>query len=576
LGFAGLFFTLTAMSRTPENRRARYVIGVDFGTLSARAVLVDSRSGKTIASADAAYGDGVIDYALPGSKRPLPPHTALQNPSDYLACFIRAVRGIMKTTAVPAEEIVAIGTDFTSCTVLPVFEDGTPLCGDKRWRGNPHSWVKLWKHHTPQPQADQINQLGIERGEEFIRAYGGKYSSEWFFSKVLETAQQAPEVYKAADKFIEACDWIVWQLCGEEKRNTSAAGFKGMRVYSSDSGEWDFPSPEFFSKVSPLLEDVHQKLGPHYFPLSTIAGGLCDDIARKTGLRAGTPVCVGNIDAHAAVPACGVTAPGTLVMIMGTSTCHLLLTERRREVEGICGVVKDGVINGFWGYEAGQAGVGDLFAWHMEQALPAYIGKESRAAALSPHQLLQKQAAALKPGESGLLALDWWNGNRSVLVDADLSGVLLGTTIGTRPHEIYRALIEATAFGTRKIIEAFETQNVPINNLVACGGLGQKNPLLLQIYADVAQRPIALAETDQASALGAAMHAAVAAGLFKDMRQAAKTMAAPAKKVYRPNTKTASAYDVLYGEYSRLHDYFGRGENPVMKTLKNLKLRVRP
>ena len=298
-----------------------------------------------------------------------------------------------------------------------------------------------------------------------------------------------------------------------------------------------FPSNQFFAKLSPRLKNVRSKLASEYHPLSTIAGGLKAELARKTGLLPGTPVCVGNIDAHAAVPACGVTTPGTLVMIMGTSTCHLLLGDNRQDVEGICGVVKNGVVNGLWGYEAGQAGVGDLFAWFIDHALPASVQREAAAAGLSVHQLLQKQAGVLKPGESGLLALDWWNGNRSVLVNADLSGFLLGATIGTRPHEIYRALIEATAFGTRKIIEAFISEKVPIKRLIACGGLAQKNPLLLQIYADVTQRPISLAETDQASALGAAMHAAVAAGLYKNLTQAARRMAAPVKMTFKPNRK---------------------------------------
>lgn len=557
----------------PKPKPKRYLIGVDFGTLSARAVLVDARSGRSISSVDDAYVDGVIDVSLPGSKRLLAPHTALQNPSDYLNSFTRAVRRLLRSTKVGVEEIGGIGTDFTSCTLLPVFADGRPLCAESRWRKNPQAWVKLWKHHSPQPQADLINRIGRERNEEFIRAYGGKYSSEWFFSKVLETLQLAPEVYAAADKFIEAADWIVWQLCGSERRNSSAAGFKGMRVYPAGTGGWSFPPTAFFKALHPELENVVQeKLAAEYYPLSTVAGGLTAEFARKTGLAEGTPIAVGNIDAHAGVPACGVTEPGTLVMIMGTSTCHILLAKAKREVEGICGVVQDGVINGLWGYEAGQAGVGDLFAWFVEQSVPPTVHHEARAARLSLHQFLEKQAARLEPAESGLLALDWWNGNRSVLVDAHLSGVLIGATIGTRPHEVYRALIEATAFGTRKIIEAFTKREVPINRVVACGGLAQKNPLLLQIYADVTQREIHLAGTDQASALGAAMHGAVAAGIFQNMRAAAERMASPIKRIYRPDGKASRVYDTLYTEYSRLHDYFGRGENPVMKKLQNMRM----
>lgn len=559
-------------SRSAASQTSRYVLGLDFGTLSGRALLVDVDSGREVATAVHEFRDGVIETRLPGDRRRLPPDTALQNAADYLEALVVTVRQVLRAARVKPEQVIGLGTDFTACTLLPTRADGTPLCFDKRWRKNPHAWVKLWKHHAAQPEADRINELGRTRREPFLSTYGGKYSSEWFFSKLLETVNDAPEVYHAASRFIEASDWIVWQLCGEEKRCLSVAGYKDMWVYPDGQGGWTFPSRDFFRALHPRLENVvAAKMATTLHPLGSKAGGLTAAVARRTGLLPGTPVAVGNIDAHVAVPACGVTTPGKLVMIMGTSTCHLLIAEERREVEGMCGVVKDGVVPGSWGYEAGQSGVGDLFAWYVEHGVPAGVQSEARRRGLTVYEHLEKQAAALKPGESGLLALDWWNGNRSVLVDADLTGLLVGATLTTRPHEIYRALIEATAFGTRKIIEAFTGQGVAIGELVGCGGLARKNPLLMQIYADVTGRPIKVAASEQTCALGAAMQGAVAAGAYPDIHAAARKMARVEKKVYRPNAAAKPVYDRLYAEYTRLHDLFGRDPGSAMKVLKRIR-----
>lgn len=572
-----------------KNRRAissgPFVIGIDFGTLSGRALLVDVRNGREIASAVHTFSDGVIEEHLPGDRKRLPPETALQNPADYLEALKKTIPAVMKQAGVRPDQVIGIGTDFTSCTMLPVQSDGTPLCFKSKWRRNPHAWVKLWKHHAAQPEATAINELGGKREEHFLRVYGGKYSSEWFFSKLLETVRSAPEIYEAADKFIEAGDWIVWQLCGAERRNISAAGFKAMWVHPDETRpthdeerpksqrnltSWRYPSPEFFAALHPkMARVVEEKLDAGIYPLGSLAGPLTPVMARATGLRTGTPVAVGNIDAHVAVPACSVTTPGKLVMILGTSTCHLLLSENYQEIEGICGVVKDGIVPGLWGYEAGQAGVGDLFGWFVEKAVPESVQLEARKKRLTLHEFLERQAATLLPGESGLLALDWWNGNRSVLMDADLSGMLLGATLATKPHEVYRALIEATAFGTRRIIEAFT--GVRISELYACGGLAERNILLLQIYADVTGRPIRVAASKQICALGAAMQAAVAAGVYADIHQAALKMARVVPKVYRPNPKATAVYDRIYQEYLKLHDQLGRNPNSPMKVLKRLR-----
>lgn len=547
------------------------VIGIDFGTLSARALLVDARDGRELASATAVYRDGVIEERLPSSKTRLKPYTALQNPRDYLAALEKIVPAVIKSAGVKGSSVVGLGTDFTSCTMLPVTRAGEPLCCESRWRANPHAWVKLWKHHAAQPQADRINALAKERNEEWISAYGGKYSSEWFFSKVLETLEEAPAVYRAADCFVEAGDWIVWQLTGRQTRCVSAAGFKGMRVAESPDG-WTYPSPSYFRALHPALEKVvAEKLRGDFIQLGSAAGGLTAEYARKLGLPEGLPVAAGNIDAHAAVPACGVTEPGDLVMMMGTSTCHLLISETRRNVAGLCGVVENGVVPGAWGYEAGQAGVGDMFAWYVEHGVPATVERAAARAKRSVHDFLAGEAARLKPGESGLVALDWWNGNRSVLMDAHLTGLLLGCTLATRPAHIYRALLEATAFGTRTILEACEQAELPIRRIFASGGLAQKNALLMQIYADVIQRPITISATEQGSAFGAAMFATVAAGVHANISSAARRMVRPSRKLVRPNRANAAQYSALYREYQRLHDYFGRELNSPMRAVQRIQ-----
>jgi L-ribulokinase len=550
----------------------KFALGIDYGTESGRVVVVRVRDGQQVGAAVIPYPDGVIDEKLPGGPR-LEHDWALQNPQDYFLVVEKGVPKALKAAQVKAEDIVGIGTDFTACTPLPTKKDGTPLCCLPKYRKNPHAWVKLWKHHAAQPEADRINEIGRERDEEFLRLYGGKYSSEWFFSKVLQVLNEAPEIYDAADRFIEGGDWIVWQLTGEEKRNTCTAGYKGMWIKGKG-----FPSKEFFRALHPRLENVvDEKLTETYYPLGARAGGLTPYWAKKTGLKEGTPVCIGHVDAHVAVPATTVTEPGSLVMIMGTSLCHMLLGTERQVVEGMCGTVDGGVVPGYWGYEAGQAAVGDIFAWFFEHGVPDYIHREARKLKVPFQVALEKRAAALKPGQTGLLALDWWNGNRSILVDVDLSGMMLGMTLATRAEEIYRALIEATAFGTRQIMEAFESKGIHVQTLVACGGLPEKNKLLMQIYADVTGREIKLAkELQTASALGAAMHGAVAAGRagggYDTIGEAAKHMAYIQKLTYKPRPENHAIYNQLFKEYQTLHDYFGRGANDVMKRLKTLKL----
>ncbi len=556
---------------SPSRSKDRFAVGIDYGTESGRTAVVRVSNGELLSSVIIPYRDGVIDERLPGGPK-LEPDWALQNPRDYLLVVEKGVPKALKEAGVKPEQVIGLGTDFTASSPLPVKQDGTPLCFLPKLRKSPHAWVKLWKHHAAQPEADRINEIGQERNEEFVRIYGGKYSSEWFFSKLLQIANEAPAIYDATERFVESADWIVWQLTGEEKRSTCTAGYKAMWV--KDKG---FPSPDFFRALHPSLKNViGTKVPEVYFPLGAQAGGLTAEWARETGLREGTPVSIGNVDAHVSVPACTVTEPGSLVMIMGTSICHILLGRERQLVEGMCGVVEDGVVPGLWGYEAGQSAVGDIFAWFFENGVHESVHREARRKKIPFTELLERQAALLRPGESGLLALDWWNGNRSVLVDAGLTGLLLGLRLATRPEEIYRALIEATAFGTRQIIEAFESRGVAVRNLVACGGLPEKNKLLMQIYADVTGREIKIAkQLLTCPALGSAMHGAVAAGSsvggYDSIFEATRKMAQLQKNSYRPQKKNHEVYDRIFKEYQTLHDYFGRGANDVMKRLKALQ-----
>jgi L-ribulokinase len=552
----------------------KYAIGVDFGTESGRALLVDIASGEEVATAVHPYANGVIDEKLPGTNIRLEPDWALQDPNDYLEVFKNAIPAVLKQSGVDPADVIGLGIDFTACTVLPTKADGTPLAFLPEWRNNPHAWIKLWKHHAAQPEANKLNETAQELGYDFLDRYGGKISSEWLFPKAWQILNEAPEVYRAADRIIEGADWVIWQLTGEEKRNMCTAGYKA--IWSKREG---YPPSDFFKALDPRMENiVDEKLSRTLYPLGGKAGGLTEEAARWTGLKPGTAVAIGNVDAHVAVPASTVTEPGRMVIIMGTSNCHMILSEEEHLVPGMCGYVEDGIIPGLFGYEAGQSCVGDHFAWFAENCVPAAYEREAQGRGLDIHQLLEEKAARLKPGESGLLALDWWNGNRSVLVDVDLTGLLIGATLATKPEEIYRALIEATAYGTRVIIETFEANGVPVKEIVATGGLPDRNKLLMQIYADVTGRPIHVAATRQGGALGSAMHGAVAAGKavggYDSIAEASKHMAGLRSDAYDPIPENKDLYDRLFAEYVTLHDYFGRGGNDVMKRLKQLKVEV--
>jgi L-ribulokinase len=540
----------------------RYGIGVDFGTESGRAVLVDCADGRECGTQVYEYANGVIDERLPESGVELEPDWALQDPADYIRTFQQTIPPLLADTGIDPADVVGVGIDFTACTMLPTLADGTPLCDLPGLRAEPHAWVKLWKHHAAQPEADRINEVAAELGEDWLPRYGGKISSEWFFAKALQILGEAPEIYARAGRLIEAADWVVWQLTARETRNNCTAGYKAM--WSKADG---FPRDAYFAALDPRFEHVvDEKMSREIVSIGGRAGGLSEQAAAWTGLPAGIAVAVANVDAHVSAPASRVTEPGRMVAIMGTSICHVVLGDRPATVDGMCGVVEDGVVPGLYGYEAGQSAVGDIFAWFVENAVPPrYQGGDV-------HATLAAEASKLAPGETGLLALDWWNGNRSVLVDADLRGLIVGMTLATTAPEIYRALLEATAFGTRVIIDAFETAGIPVAEVVACGGLPERNKLLMQIYADATGRRFSVAASKQTPALGSAMFGAVAAGAFGSIVEASERMTKPSDEEYVPDPVRCAAYEPLYREYLRLHDLFGRGGDDVMRTLKRIQL----
>lgn len=551
----------------------KYTIGIDFGTLSGRAVLVNVNTGKEVASAVYEYPHAVMDEKLPSGKE-LGHDWALQHPQDYIDVLANTIPAVLKEADIDPADVIGVGTDFTACTLLPVKSDGTPLCFLPEYADNPHAYVKLWKHHAAQDKANALNEIASDRGESWLSNYGGKISSEWVFPKIWEVLDEAPEVYKEADRFVEAADWIIWQLTGKETRNSCTAGYKA--IWNKRAG---YPSNDFFKALDPRLENVvDEKLSRDILPLGSKAGEINEKAAELTGLKPGTAVAVGNVDAHVCVPAVGIDSPGKMLAIMGTSTCHILMGTEEIAVPGICGVVEDGVLPGYFGYEAGQSCVGDHFAWFIDNCLPASYYEDAKKQGKNIYTYLREKAEKQKPGESGLLALDWWNGNRSVLVDVDLTGMMLGMTLQTRPEEMYRALIEATAYGTRMIIESFRENGVPVNEFYASGGISQKDPMTMQIYADIIDMPIKIAGTTQGPALGSAIFASVAAGKEKggydSVFEATKVMGKVRDTVYEPIPENVKIYDKLFAEYKILHDYFGRGANDVMKRLKDIKKSV--
>ncbi len=544
----------------------KYTVGIDFGTLSGRALLVDVRTGEECASVVMDYPHAVIDDVLPASGEVLPVNWALEDPRDYLAVLEYLIPALCAEAGIKAEQIVGLGIDFTCCTVLPIKADGTPLCALPEFEKNKHAYVKLWKHHASQPYADLMNDAAAERGEDFPKFFGGKISSEWLFPKLLQTHKEAPEVTAAADYYIEAGDWLNFLLTGNQRRSYLFASYKAE--YLPDRG---YPSDEYLAAVDPDLPALaHRLLDAPVVPLGECVGRVTAQAAARFGLAEGTAVATAIPDAHVAAPAVGLCAPGDIYGIFGTSNCYFTLADSYRDVPGICGVVPDGLMPGYYGLEAGLCAVGDHFAWVVDNLAAAEDKAEAEKLGIPLIQLLVRRAAEKRPGQTGLLALDWWNGNRNILVDGDLSGLLIGMTLRTKTEDILRALIEATAFATKVIIDRMGECGIEITSLIAAGGIARKDAFTMQVYADILGIPINVAASKQAPALGSAIWGAVAAGEYTDVYAASAAMKSPIFKSYEPNAENFEVYSLLYAEYRRLHDYFGRGENNVMKKLLKL------
>jgi len=553
-------------------KRDAYTIGLDFGTLSARALLVRTSDGCEIGTTVFDYPHAVMDETLltPHGAVKLPPDFALQHPQDYFDALDHIIPELLETCGVSPDDIIGIGVDFTTCTLIPTDASGMPLCFDERFADNPHAYVKLWKHHAGEPYANRITDTARERGEEWLAKYGGRVSSEWMLPKVWETLDKAPEIYDSAVYFVDAGDWLVWQLTGNLTRNSCIVGYKAL--YQDDA----YPTPEFLAALDPRLETVFtDKLSGPVTPVGFLAGRLTEHTAAWLGLRPGIAVAAAVSDAHVSAPSLKVTAPGQMAIVMGTSSVHMLVSDRNDPVPGICGVVKDGLIPGYYGYESGQTCVGDHFAWFADNLFPAEYKGEAETRGISPIALLTEKAAQQKPGQSGILALDWWNGNRSVLADFDLSGIFLGMNLNTKAEDLFRALVEATAYGTRMIIENYRSHGIEVDEIRAAGGIAVKNPFIMQIYADVTGMDIRISGSAQCPSLGSAIFAAQAAGSaaggYDSLDDAVNAMGSLSDKVYCPIPENKAVYDLLYAEYAVLHDYFGRGENDVLKRLRKIR-----
>ncbi len=536
----------------------RYSIGIDFGTESGRVLLLNLDTGEQSVPFVVPYPSAVIDRALPGTNEPLPADWALQDPDDWTNVILKGVPEALERTGIDPQSVVGLGVDFTSCTVLPVAADAQPLCTHEAWRGRRHAWPKLWKHHAAQPVADRINAVAIERGERWLERYGGRISSEWYFPKLIQIWLEDREVYDATDGFLEATDWIVSWLTGVQLRQTCTAGYKAL--WSPDEG---FPSDEYFEAAFPGFSNPTQKLGTDFVPLGSPAGQLLPELAQRLGLPPSVVVAVGNVDSFVSVPGAGVSDAGTFVIVIGTSICDMVVHQEEIRLPGITGVLRDGILPGLYGYEAGQAAVGDMLAW--------FVAKLGGGAS---YEELEAAAAEIEPGETGLLAFDWWNGNRTILADADLSGALLGLTIQSSAAEIYRALLESIAFGNRRIMDNFEQYGMPLHRIVACGGIAERSPLMMQLLADTSGRVVSVPAAAEIPARGAALFGAVAAGAFADIGAAVDATQLGTAQTYEPKPEAVAVYERVYEIYRELYETLGRSHSDWLHGLKRIRADV--
>lgn len=551
---------------------ARYTIGLDYGSLSCRGLLVNIADGKVMEEAIMAYPHGVMDRALPDGTL-LQGEWCLQHPEDYTLALETVVQQLMQKSGVKKEQVTGIGIDCTACTPLPVDEHFRPLCLDPKWASHPHAWVKMWKHHGAAAQAEDINRVCHERAKKYLSWYGGRINSECMLAKVMQVLDEDRPAYEATAAFMEMADYLTSLLVGKPAFSTSMASAKAFWGIKEGYGDG-----EFYAALRPELRNLPKKLMEHY-PHRTVArpgecvGGLCGEMAEKLGLCPGTSVSAAQMDAYTPMLGLGIAKEGKLMMVMGTSTGIMLLSREPKAVEGVTTCLPETYYPGFWGYSAGQASVGDGFQWFSENCVPEAYQQEARERKMHIQQLLTEKAEKLGIGESGVMALDWINGNKSVLGNSRLSGAFIGLSLTTRPEHLYRSLLEATAFGARIVVEAFRKAGVAVDEIHACGGIAGKNPLMMQIYADILGVPLHASRLTQASALGMAIYAAAAAGAHENIFAAVEKMSDRGSIVYHPIKENQAKYEALYQEYVLLHDYFGRGENPVMEKLYALKKR---
>ncbi len=562
---------------------SKYAIGLDFGTNSCRSLIVDISNGNELASYVFNYPSGEAGVIIDSSN----PNLARQNPQDYIEGIEVTIKEAIKKAKATDKEfspdnVIGIGVDTTGSSPMPVDEKGMPLCFQEKFKDNPAAMVWLWKDHTSHEEAQTITKLASEIRPQYLAKIGGVYSSEWFWSKIWHCQKESPEVFKAASSFVEICDWIPAILIGDTnpnhlKKSICAAGHKAMF-----NAQWGgYPDAEFLEKLSPELGELRNRITNSAYPADERIGYLSPEWASKLGLSIKVSIAVGAFDAHMGAVGAGVKA-GTLVKILGTSTCDVMIQPNKNklaDIPGVCGIVDGSVKGGFFGIEAGQSAVGDIFLWFVNNLVPEQYGKNQDEKFFN----LEKAAAQLKPGETGLIALDWNNGNRTILVDVRLTGLLLGQTLYTQPHEIYRALVEATAFGALAIIDRIEENGVKINEVVNCGGLAVKNSLLMQIYADVTGRPMKISKSEQTPALGAAIFGAVSAGKepsgYESVDEAEAAMTG-INKTYNPIKENHEVYKKLYSIYRQLHDGFGTKSwsgnmYNIMKDLLDIRDKVR-
>lgn len=550
----------------------KYTIGLDFGTLSGRGVLVRCSDGQIMATASKNYSHGVIDKYLNGV--PLPPECCLQNPSDYIEVLDFVVPELLKQSKVNASDVIGLGIDFTSCTILPIDSQATPLCMKQEFENEKNAYVKLWKHHGAQKQADKINAILKKMPDQNAIRFGDQISSELMAPKVLEIIEESPLIYAKSDSILEAGDWLTLLLTKSNSRSCSMAGYKAW--WDEEEG---YPDSQFYESIDGRMTNfVQEKMRGDICQIGKKIGILSSDWATRLGLKSGIAISPCIIDSHAGFAGSGVCEKDQMLLVLGTSSVVIVLSEKPFSGKGVCGGVKNSIVPGFYAFESGVASVGDLFEWFIENCVPMKYYKEAEEKAINIHDLLSIKANELMPGQSGILALDWWNGNKTPFVDSNLNGVLLGLNLSTKPEDIYRALIEATAFGIRDIKEVYEENGILINHIIASGGITSKNHFLMQIYADILNTEIKISENEQAAACGSAIYAALAAGKseggYDDFHSAVKNMSKIKNESFLPNKKNVQIYNEIYKIYRKLSFVAGSKENDILHDLHNIKIKV--